>query len=425
MIKFIISFIVSLISILGIAYCYYKISDVHVKLNWKIIFVFLWSVFFLTFVKYFDLTYLSAISYFLTFPFLFYLLSFTSFDRLLFDLIILWIYGIVLDIASMAFVILLHAFIEFNIYGYTSRIIMSSFIFLMYLVVAKSRKIKNLLNNLFKKIKRINYFSFIFVVFVIFALLMGVVIFLNLNDLKVSSLLVIIFILFVFSFMLMLSVRIHLAENNIFLKLLKENNEFYLKIEDENRIFRHNLIAKLLSIKSVSTKKARNLIDDFISSFNSNIDFSVKIKDMPYGLNGIIYEKIYPYLDKIYIKIDNRIDFDIFKKLKPRRYNVLVEKMIIALDNAIESCITSNEKILVINLYFEEYNIILDIKNTFSSSLNLEELGNLNYSTKSYENRRRGLGLFSALRNSEVKMSIKIINNLFVTRIIAKQNMNE
>lgn len=424
--RFIISFIVSLISIFGIAYCYYKISDAYVKLNWKIVLVFFGSVLFFAFIKYFDLTYLSVVSYFLTFPFLFYLLNFISFDRLLFYLIILWIYGIVLDIVSMAFVILLQVFIEFNIYGYTSRIIMSSFVFLIYILIAKSEKSKNFLNNLFKKVKQINYFDFILVVFVLFALLMGVIIFLNLNNLKLSSLLIIIFMLFAFSFILMLWVRIHLVENNIFLKLLKENNEFYLKIEDENRIFKHNLIAKLLSIKSVSSKKARKLIDDFINSFNNNMDFSVQIRDMPYGLNGIIYEKIYPYLDKIYIKIDNKIEFDIFKRLKARRYNVLVEKMIIALDNAIESCITSHEKILVINLYSEEYNIVLDIKNTFSSNLNLEELGNINYSTKSLVNsKRRGLGLFSALRDNEVKMSIKIINNLFVTKIIAKQNMNE
>ena len=43
-------------------------------------------------------------------------------------------------------------------------------------------------------------------------------------------------------------------------------------------------------IKSVSNKKARNLIDDFLKSYNSNMDFSFHIKDMPYGLNGIIYE---------------------------------------------------------------------------------------------------------------------------------------
>ena len=97
--------------------------------------------------------------------------------------------------------------------------------------------------------------------------------------------------------------------------------------------------------------------------------------------------------------------------------------MVIALDNAIESSMTSVDKILVINLYSEENNVVMDIKNTFSADLNLEDLGKINYSTKSKGNgRRRGLGLFSALRDNEVKMTIKIVNNLFVTKIVAKQN---
>ena len=183
-------------------------------------------------------------------------------------------------------------------------------------------------------------------------------------------------------------------------------------------------MAKILSIKSVSGKKARMLIDDFLRSFNQNIDFSIHIQDMPYGLNGIIYEKIYSYIGKLHIKIDNKIDFDIFTKLNPRRYNVFVEKMIIALDNAIEASLNSVEKLLVINLYFEDESIIMDIKNTLSTNLNLEELGKVNYSTKSNKDyKRHGLGLFSALRNNEVTMSIKIVNNLFITRIIAKQNL--
>ena len=80
---------------------------------------------------------------------------------------------------------------------------------------------------------------------------------------------------------------------------------------------------------------------------------------------------------------------------------------------------------LVINLYSEDNSIIMDIKNTFSAELNFENIGTINYSTKNTKNgRRRGLGLFSALRDNEVIMKIKVINNLFVTKIIAKQNQN-
>lgn len=223
-------------------------------------------------------------------------------------------------------------------------------------------------------------------------------------------------------FVLLIKVRINLVENEIFLELLKKNNDFYISIEDENRIFKHNLMAKMLSIKSVSSKKARALIDDFLKSYNSNMDFSFHIKDMPYGLNGVIYEKIYPYMGQLNIKIDNKIDFDIFSKLKPRRYNVFVEKMVIVLDNAIQASLKSRTKLLILNLYYEDNQIIIDIKNTFEANLSLDDLGKINYSTKG---KRRGLGLFSALRDNEVSLSMKIINDLFVTKIVAKQNLNE
>lgn len=135
-------------------------------------------------------------------------------------------------------------------------------------------------------------------------------------------------------------------------------------------------------------------------------------------MNGIIYQKLYPFLEKINVKVDTKIDFDVFEVLKPRRYNVLVEKMVIALDNAIESCLNSCDKLLILNLHSDDGNIIIEIKNTFSSDLNVDEVGMINYSTKG---KRRGLGLFSAFRDKEAIMNVKIINNFFVTKIIAKR----
>ena len=426
MTEFLVWLVACFMSTFGVAYLYYKLTDADRKITPKICLLFIVGITLIALVKYYNITFVSAISYFLYFPFLFYAIKYTSFTKFLFYLIIVWIYGVILDMISMLFVLFLQYIFDFNIYSYVSRIILSSIVFIMFIITARSTKFKTIVNNAYKKVQKINYFDFALVSFAIFVFFVGFVIFLSLDNMSLSVLLMAVLFLLGLSFVLLIRVRVHLVENDIFLNLLKENNEFYLKIEDENRIFKHNLTAKLLSVKSVSDKKARKLIDDLIKSYNNNMDFSIQIKDMPYGLNGIIYEKIYPYIGKLHIKIYNKITFDIFKKLKPRRYNVFVEKMIIALDNAIESCMTSVDKVLVINLYFENNEIIMDIKNTFSADLNLEELGNINYSTKSNGNgKRRGLGLFSALRDNEVKLSIKIINNLFVTRIVAKQNMNE
>ena len=419
MIEFFVWFVACFMSTMGFTYLYYKLLDADRKINIYVILVFIVGVFLITLVKSHNFSLLTAILYFLYFPILLNLIKSVSFGKMIYYLVIIWIYAIFLDFISMILFLPLHFVFGIDIYGEVACILMSAFVFVALIIMARSKKVKKFTNNLYKKVSKVNYFDFALISFAVFVLLTGVAVFLNLDNLSLSILLMAIIILLSFSFILLIRVRIHLVENAIFLDLLKANNAFYIKIEDENRIFKHNLMAKMLAIKSVSGSKARKLIDEFVGSFNKDMDFSVHIKDLPYGLNGIIYEKIYPYIGKIHIKISNKIDFDIFSKLKPRRYNVFVEKIIIALDNAIESCMESHDKLLIVNLYFEDSNIIVDIKNTFSSDINLDEVGKVNYSTKG---KKRGLGLFSALRDNEVEMSVKIINNWFVSKIVAKQN---
>ena len=74
---------------------------------------------------------------------------------------------------------------------------------------------------------------------------------------------------------------------------------------------------------------------------------------------------------------------------------------------------------LVINLYENDVDIIAEIKNSFSQNINVDNLGNKNYSTK---NTFRGLGLFSAFRDKEAILSIKIVNDMFVCKISVKKN---
>ena len=102
----------------------------------------------------------------------------------------------------------------------------------------------------------------------------------------------------------------------------------------------------------------------------------------------------------------------------PRRYNVLVEKLVVSLDNAIEASLNSKNKVVIINLYDDEDNIYIEIKNSFAHNLDIDNLGNLNYSTKG---KRRGLGLFSILRDNEASLKVKVVNNYFISLISTKK----
>lgn len=60
--------------------------------------------------------------------------------------------------------------------------------------------------------------------------------------------------------------------------------------------------------------------------------------------------------------------------------------------------------------------MILKVINKFSNKINLNEIGNKDYSTK---NRNSGLGLnyISKIKNKNIKTNIQIVNNLFIASI--------
>ena len=250
---------------------------------------------------------------------------------------------------------------------------------------------------------------------------MGFLMLFNLDMFNITFLISVIIIETFLLFVLSIKSKLNMTESLIFLKTLKENNDFYIMVEEENSILKHNLIAKLLSIKSVSNRKTKLLVDDLIENYSVGLKYKENIKSIPYGLNGIIYQKIYPYLNELDIKLINTIHYDIFDVLSPRRYNVLVEKVVLALDNAIEASLVSDEKIVYICIYDNDKEIFVEIRNSFGNDLNVDDIGMKKYSTKG---NKRGIGLFSILRNNEATFKIKIINNMFITVISARKTVD-
>ena len=417
--KLIFYLIVGLVSTFGFCYVYCKSCDRDLILNAKTVTVYLLTVIIFSSIKYFELNSISIFAYFIFYPFVFYFLKPQPLKNLFFYLIIVWFYGMCLDLLSMLIISGFIYIFDLDFSYHWQAEIMTFFVFICMILIGRSKKIKKLTNSLLKILNKIKFSDFNLTLFTLFIFLVGLTLFAYIDRLNISLLLFLVIFSILIDFVFLILYKSNSAETAKFIQFLRENNQFYMHVDDENRIFKHNLLAKLLSIKSVSNKKARLLIDDLIKEFNSNIGFIDHIKDIPYGLNGIIYQKIYSYLDKIEIKIDNRISYDVFEVLTARRYNVLVEKMVIALDNAIESTLKSFSKLLIIDLYQEDDKIIVEIKNTFANNINIDELGKANYSTKG---KKRGLGLFSALRNKEVAMSVKIINDMFVSKLIAIKN---
>ena len=419
MTDFLMWFIASFVATFGFSYLYCKLCCSKFSINLRIIFVFLVGVIFLSLIKFFDLTYLNFLAYFLYYPFLFYVIEPKSIKLLIYYTIIIWFYGVVLDFLIMLILSILNFLSLIDLSNDFYIIFPSLIVFVIFIIIGKIKFFHNLTNKMVNLFHKFGYFDFLLIGFICFVFCIGVAITVNIHHLSIDFLLILICFLNLLSFVLLVNRKILVVENEIFLSFLKDNNNFYVKMDEDHRIFKHNLMAKMLSIKSVSNKRARMLIDDLLLSFNHHTDFATHIRNIPYGLNGIIYQKVFPYLDVLHVKVDNQITVDIFKVLKARRYNVFVEKLMVALDNAIESSLDSVEKVLVINIYCEDDTIVAEVKNSFSNDISIDNLGEVNYSTKG---KRRGLGLASIFRNKEASVKVSIVNDLFISKISARRN---
>jgi len=176
-----------------------------------------------------------------------------------------------------------------------------------------------------------------------------------------------------------------------------------------------------LGIKSVSNEKTVKLIDDLIQSFNSKFCVPKDINTIPKGINGIIYEKFYTSSNKgLNLAIENSIYSDLLDVLKPKTFNNLCEILGVVVDNAIEASSSGTEKAILIDFAEDKNTININISNTFNSELDIDMLGEKNYSTKGTS---RGIGLFSILRKKDIKVKSRIINNLYQTNLIIKKTV--
>ena len=165
--EFLVWFVACFMSTFGVAYFYCKLVDVEIRFRLIPFLIFIIGVFLITIVKYLNILNVSVISYFIYFPILFYSLQKLKFGKLVFYILLIYIYGIFLDLISMLLVTLMHNFTYFDIYGYMAQIILSLIIFIAFIIMANSKIIKNFTNNLFKKVEKISYFDFAFMSFVI------------------------------------------------------------------------------------------------------------------------------------------------------------------------------------------------------------------------------------------------------------------
>ena len=278
-------------------------------------------------------------------------------------------------------------------------------------------------NFIIKNIEKVKNYIFNFKIFnigfmiIIFILYCGLdaYIFIILKDRVVTVVTVILSVITLMAIGKIIFNKIDLINLKKTNQLLIKNNEFYIKLIDDYRIFKHNLTSKLIGIKAISNKDAKKVINDLIKEYNESFKTTFDIKDAPVGINGIIYEKVYNFnCNDLNIKIVNNIEGNILNIISSRSYNLLCEALGIVIDNALEAACKSPEKEIYLQFKENEKDLVVEVMNTFTGEIELEKIGKINYTTKE---EGHGLGLYSLLNKRKISLKTNIKNNIFINQI--------
>jgi len=202
---------------------------------------------------------------------------------------------------------------------------------------------------------------------------------------------------------------------------LKQDLELYSKVASEYKELKHNLMNDFLIIKSKLSKKEQPFINEVINKYKSNYEWVNSVTDIPEGLQGLVFlKKNQAELKNIHFNLEYNVNKKIENTFEINNNFKLYETLGILFDNAIEGASESKEKIINVVFSCEKTSFIINIMNTFSNDIDLEKIGNKDYSTK---NRGSGIGL-NYLKKQKNKFTIKqtIINNIFSSEIIINKN---
>ena len=159
MIKIVALLIACLFSTFGVSFVYYNFSDAKIHFKWPVYLLYILGVLFLTFVKMFDLKYISLFSYFIFYPILFWKIKPLPLNKFIFYVLFIWLCGTFLDLFSMLIVSMISFLFHYDISSNMDilTIVMSFFVFDMLIILGKSVTVKRLVNKLWKSISSFKF----------------------------------------------------------------------------------------------------------------------------------------------------------------------------------------------------------------------------------------------------------------------------
>lgn len=221
------------------------------------------------------------------------------------------------------------------------------------------------------------------------------------------------------------------AYNNNQLMLKYDNLLTFIKkyeIEiDNQRMMRHETKNQLLTIKSKIIDKEKS--EDIVSYIDQLLNDDKKINHTEYaklkylpsnGIKGLFYFKMITAQEKnitVNVNISKNIENGFLSKLDATSFDQIGKILGVFLDNAIESAEISKNKVLGIEAFTKNGEVIFIISNTFDP--NVKKIGR----TSKGAGHRYGLLLVNNIlnNNSKLSSSVEVVDNLYIEKLTIKE----
>lgn len=341
----------------------------------------------------------------------------TTFIKTLFFYLLGWIIESILG--AFTFFVFINSIQEFdtNIFFKTEFSILMMLIYYLLCNLKSFQKFTKKINEYMKSTFNLTltiFFSIIVLVILTFYIIIS-----KETISYISGLILIATFFFLFSILISQIINAKKADEKqeILLSFMRK----YETIIDNERIARHEMFNNLLTLKSIRDKNSKGynkVLDEIISYYKADKTYN-RLYDLPSGLKGIFYYKIYDMQEngiEPYIDISNKV----IKKLEELNVKVLakISKILgILLDNAKEGAEESEKKLVMIEVYEDGDEIIIYIENTISKEIQNLDVRNLKEKGFSTKGKKRGYGLYliNNILNKTKKISLeqKIENNKF------------
>jgi len=236
------------------------------------------------------------------------------------------------------------------------------------------------------------------------------------------------FITIVIFLCLMVSVMVYQYFNNKEVEnekhQLQELMHEYENVLNQTSENRHEMLNDLLILRSIADKNSSEFtrtLDGIIRQYDTKkFKKYTSLAKLPTGVKDMIYYKI-AFINENEINFDtvvNGVDYAKFEAMDKDLYYKVCKILGILMDNAIDACVDSDKKKLIVSVYTETEDLCVEIDNSYSGIVDTDEIKKKGYTTKG-KNHGYGLTILNRIvdetKELEFEQSINDKDKLFTS----------